>query len=198
MSTKSAFSVVGLAHKVCLAAEEQGYTPELLNTLAEDPALFRKMLYVQRGYAEVKAGDGVVDLDANPFIPRIGWEVDEHQKGGFFKWNQNQAQPYSAKQQKNGKVTQGYELRRELEGKRVFNANLLDYLFAHPHLIPEKWKQDKQGRTRYIFFWGTIYRDEDCDLYVRYLYWDGSKWDCGYRWLAKDWGVDDPAILRLG
>jgi len=32
------------------------------------------------------------------------------------------------------------------------NANVLDYLLAHPELIPEDWK------NKYVFFWGTIYR----------------------------------------
>ena len=53
MSAKSAFSV-GLAHKVCIAAENEGYTPELLNALAERPGLFRQLLQVQLGRAEVK------------------------------------------------------------------------------------------------------------------------------------------------
>ena len=44
MPAKSAFSAVDLAHKTCLAAEEQGYTLELMNALAEHPTLFRDML----------------------------------------------------------------------------------------------------------------------------------------------------------
>ena len=54
MPTKSAFSILGLAHKVCLAAEAQGYTPELLNSLAEDKNLFKNLLEVQMGRAEIK------------------------------------------------------------------------------------------------------------------------------------------------
>ena len=53
MVTKSAFSVVGLAHKMCLAAERQGYTPDLLNTLAEHPTLLGDMLKVQLGCASI-------------------------------------------------------------------------------------------------------------------------------------------------
>ena len=73
MATKSEFSVVGLVHKVCLSAEKQGYTPDLLNALAEDPNLFTQLLEVQRGNAEIKPFDfwrTVEDL-AIP-IPALG------------------------------------------------------------------------------------------------------------------------------
>jgi hypothetical protein len=43
----------GLAHKFFLAAEEQGYTPALMNQLAENPMLIGKFLAVQEGYGEI-------------------------------------------------------------------------------------------------------------------------------------------------
>ena len=74
MATKSAFSIVGLAHKVCLTAEAQGYTPELLNALAEHPTLFGDLLKVQRGLSEIRPIEHLIDLAALPFIPK-GWSV---------------------------------------------------------------------------------------------------------------------------
>ena len=47
MPTKSAFSVVGLAHKLFLAAEAEGIL-EMLNALAESPSLLAGMRSVQR------------------------------------------------------------------------------------------------------------------------------------------------------
>ena len=41
MAAKSEFSVLGLFHKLALAAEKQGYTPELLNQLAENQPFWR-------------------------------------------------------------------------------------------------------------------------------------------------------------
>jgi hypothetical protein len=195
MPTKSAFSIVGLAHKVCLAAEEQGYDPELLNALAENPTLLGQMLQVQRGFAEVKTIEHVIDLDADPFVPD-GWKVEKHQKGGLFKWVAAQVQFCLSKRQKSGSSIGGNDLRTELEGKPVFNANLLDYLLANKHLIPESWKQDEQGRTRYIFFWGTIYRRSDGDPCVRCLFWRGGQWGWDRSWLVNNWFVGDPAALR--
>ena len=189
MTTKSAFSVVGLAHKVCLSAEEQGYTPELLNSLAENSDLFRQLLQVQRGYAEMKLIKHVIDCDANPFVPD-GWKVEEHQKGGQLVWDASKVQLYLSDGQKNGKVIEGNKLRKELAGKPVLNANVLDHLLANPHLIPEEWK----GKV--IFFWGTIYCSSDGRLYVRCLYCFGDRWDLSCNWLGFGWHDDDPVALR--
>lgn len=188
MTTKSAFSIVGLAHKVCLSAEEQGYTPELLNALAETPDLFRQLLQVQHGYASITMMEHVIDCDADPFVPN-GWKVEEHQKGGQFKWNAAQVALYLSKFQKNG-VIEGNKLRKELVDKPVLNACVLDYLLAHPHLIPEEWK----GKA--VFFWGTIFRYADGYLCIRYLCWRGGWWDWGGLWLGRDWNGRSPAALR--
>src|SRR3989338_6119858 len=87
MSAKSAFSAVGLAHKVCLAAEEQGYTPELLNILAEHPTLLGELRKVQLGLSEIKLIPHAINCDADPFTPN-GYCVEEHRKGGIFIWDQ--------------------------------------------------------------------------------------------------------------
>ncbi|MBI3685129.1 hypothetical protein HY250_01875 [Candidatus Azambacteria bacterium] len=137
----------------------------------------------------------VIDCDAAPFVPK-GWSVEEHQKGGQFKFDPAQVRFYLSKPQQNEKWIKGNELRKELSGKPVLNANILDYLFTHPHLIPESWKKDEQGRTRHIFFWGTIYRDANGDLCVRCLYFFGGRWDWGDHWLGIGWSGRCPVALR--
>ena len=193
MSTKSAFSIVGLAHKLLLAAEEQGYTPELINALAEKPELFKQLLQAQLGYAEFKQIEHVINCDADPFIPN-GWTVEDHQKGGQFKFDAAQVELYLDKAQKKGSI-EGNKLRKELENKPVLNANILDYLLAHTELIPEDWKKDEKGNTRYIFFWGTIYRNSNGFLFVRFLYWFGDRWYWNLDWLDYDWNGSGPAAL---
>lgn len=196
MATKSAFSIVGLAHKVCLSAEGQGYTPELLNTLAEHVTLFRDLLQVQLGYAEIKMIEHIIDCDADPLIPAKGWKVEEHKKSGSFKWNPLAVEFYLSDSQKNGKVIDGNKLRKELAGKPVLNANVLDYLLKHPELIPDNWKKDEKGNTRYIFFWGTIYRGPGGGPSIRDLYWRGDGWHWHWRWLQVGWFEVCPAALR--
>ncbi len=193
MAKKSAFSIIGLAHKICLSAEEQGYTPELLNTLAENPSLFRQMLQVQLGHAEVIRSH-VIDCDADPFLPS-GWKVEEHRKGGSFVWNHNAVKLYLSDSQHDRKQIEGNKLLKLLADKPVLNANVLDYLFANKHLIPESMKKDEQGNIRHIFFWGTIYRDADGLLCVRYLFFYDGQWRWSYLWLDDVWLGYSPAAL---
>ena len=100
-----------------------------------------------------------------------------------------------SKRQQNGKQIKGYELRDELTDKPVLNANILDALYENTHLIPEDWKQDENGKIRYIFFWGTIYRFADGSLYVRYLCFYGGGWLRRFFWLSFDWSFNYPAAL---
>jgi hypothetical protein len=190
MATKSAFSSVGLAHKLCLAAEGQGYTPELLNALAEHQTLLGELRKVQLGLSEIKPIAHAIDCDADPFIPD-DWEVEEHTKGGIFTWDPTKVRLYLSKKQNAIKYILGNKLRKELKSQPVLNANVLDYLLARLELIPEDWK----GRA--VFFWGTIYRYSDDKLYVRYLYFsDNGRWLWGSRWLDDSFRSRNPAAVR--
>jgi len=140
------------------------------------------------GTSEVVIKDHVINCDANPFIPD-GWKVEEHQKGGQFKWDAKQVELWLSDGQKKGRV-EGNKLRKEMAKKTPFNANVLDYLLAHPELIPDEWK------GKYVFFWGTIYRDSSGDLYVRCLCWRGSRWDWSGGWVGGGWRGRGPAALR--
>ena len=111
----------------------------------------------------------IIDLAAGPFMPE-GWKGEEHQKGGQWEWDSTKVKLHLSDGQKDGRYIAGNKLREELKSQPVMNANILDYLLAHPELIPEEWK-DKA-----VFFWGTIYRRADGDLCVRYLCWSGGGW----------------------
>ena len=201
MPTKSAFSVVGLAHKLFLAAEAEGYTPEMLNALAESPSLLAGMRSVQLGLANIKPILHAIDCDSPVFIPD-GWSVlpdedDDPNKcqlpnrvKGVFTWDPTSAKLYLPKKQQGDKRIVGNDLRKELKSQPVLPANILDYLLANPHLIPEEYK----GKA--IFFWGTIYRSSDGHLCVRYLYWHGGRWLWSFSWLAHDFSGIGPALVR--
>ena len=176
------------------AFERNGWTPDDVKWLSTGDNLAR-ILEVRRGSAEIKSVEHVIDCDADPFIPE-GWRVEEHKKSGSFKWDPKQVQFYLSELQRKGKPIKGNKLRKELAGKPVLNANVLDYLLKHPHLIPEEWKEKTNGYTTYIFFWGTIYRGPYGYLYVRSLCWYGGGWSWGYDWLGHDWHADYPAALR--
>lgn len=170
-------------------AAKAGFNEDDFKKLGGNEDLMRQLHQVVRGLAEVKPVEHLVDLDAEPFTPD-GWKVEEHHKGGQFKWDAQKVKLYLSKKQKGSSYIEGNKLREELNGQPVFNANLLDYLLKNPHLIPEEWK------GKYVFFLGTIYRGSSGDLYVRYLYWGGSGWGWGGFWLGDDFGARGPAALR--
>lgn len=134
-----------------------------------------------------------IDCDVAPFIPK-GWNIEEHKKGGLLTW-ELQAQEtslYRSLRQQNGSRIAGNELRKEVKTQPVLNANVLDHLLVHTHLIPESWKDE------YVFFWGTIYRHPDSRLFVRYLYWNDNRWNWSCTWLAHVWCERSSAALRTG
>lgn len=131
----------------------------------------------------------VIDCDAAPFCPK-GWTVEEHRKGGQFEWNPNKVSLYLDESQQNGKVTVGNKLRKKLVNLEVANANMLDYLLAHPDLIPEEWKGEM------VFFWGTIYYySPDGTFFVRYLCRDEDCWYHDYEQLDNGWDSDRSAAI---
>lgn len=185
--TMSTMYSVGQMNQLGDALEAVGYSPDDVTKLRTSPhlAMIRGLI---RGQVEVTVTKHIIDLDADPFIPD-GWEVVEHQKGGQFEWDPAKVALYLSPNQQGDKTIKGDKLRQELKDRPVYNANQLDYLLANPQLIPDSWK------SKAVFFWGTIYRDSDGGLYVRYLYWGGDRWVWGFRWLGRDWRGDDPAAV---
>jgi len=133
----------------------------------------------------------VVDLDAVPFIPE-GWSVESHQPGGQFVFDAVQLKLHFDVDQQNSKYVKGTELRTKLKNVPVMNANMLDWYLAHPDRIPEDWK----GKA--VFFWGTVYRDQDGDSSVRFMFWDVGRWRWFAYWLDSHWSGGCPALVRAG
>ncbi len=135
-------------------------------------------------------GSKIVDLDADPFVPD-GCSVVQHRKGGMLDFDAAKiALHLSRKQEGNGEI-EGHKLREELKTQPVYNANLLDWYLrkGNQHLIPKEWK----GKA--VLFWGTIYRNQECILYVRFLYWDDDGWHWGYSWLNRNLYSNSPAAV---
>ena len=179
---------VGLAAKLKVAFARNGWTTELIDKACEGDKLgqFRQVLL---GHASVQVIEHLIDCDADPFIPN-DWKIEEHQKGGHFKWNASQVSLFLSDPQKKNKSIEGNKLRAILKGEPVLNANVLDYLLKNPQLIPEEWK----GKA--IFFWGTIYRHSGGLLCVRCLCWDDGRWRWLCFWLDRGFGGGGPAALR--
>ncbi len=140
-----------------------------------------------------------INCNATPFLPN-GWSVRPEDQitsavRGDFTLEPSKITPYFSEQQKNSKAVVGNDLRKELEGKPVLTAHVLDHLLADTDLVPESWKVDENGNTLYHFFWGTLYRASDGGLCVRYLCWCGDRWDWFSYWLGDRFDGQRPAVL---
>ncbi len=87
-----------------------------------------------------------------------------------------------------------YEYLKE-KNKNVLNATVWEYLKDHQDKIPEEWKLGIKGNAQYIFFWGTIDRSPDGNLYVRYISWTGGNWVFSSYLLSGNWHEDFPAVV---
>ena len=170
------------------ALEGAGFTPDDVTKLRSSPSLADIKL-VLLGRATIQVIQHLIDCDADPFVPP-NWKVEQHIKGGQFVFDPASVSLYLSKKQQNGNTILGDDLRKELRRKKVLNANVLDYLLAHPELIPEEW------RGKYVFFWGTIYRSSRGNLCVRCLCFSGGGWRSNYDWLGGRWCGSNPAALR--
>lgn len=190
--SKNTFEMgTGQAHELALAFGRNNWTNAEVKKLSEKDLLAQVRLVVL-GQAKIEIVKHVIDLDADPHLPD-GWKVEEHKRGGQFEWDPSKINLYLSPNQLGNKRIKGNDLRKELANKPVFNANLLDYLKANTSLIPDEWKKDEKGNTRYIFFWGTIYRRSGGYLCVRCLYWGGDGWVWSFSWLDGGWNYNDPA-----
>lgn len=177
----------GQTHQLMTKLEAAGYTADDITKLGQSKHL-PKIKDVLNGCAVISYPKHLIDCDAAPFQLN-GWSVEKHIKGGQFEWNPTRVKLYLAKSQKPGKLVEGNKLRKELEGQLVLNANVLDYLLAHPELIPDEWK----GKA--VFFWGTIYRYSNGNLFVRCLFWHDSRWDWDLGWLDSGFYDSFPAAV---
>jgi hypothetical protein len=184
-----------------------GWSPEDVKWLSTGNTL-DEVLSVRRGTHEIVRIRHTIDLGKAPMPPVHGYEVEKHEGEGVVEIelrsddnlyiDGKKVVLHLSERQQGGVTIRGYELRKELEsGKQVLlNSNVLDYLYEHPQLFPEHWKKDEDGKTRYIYFWGSIFRGpSDGRLSVRCLYWDGGSLDRRYRWLGGGWARRVPAAL---
>ena len=135
--------------------EAAGFTVDDVTKLRSFPEL-AALKRVLNGSSKIVVVKHIINCDAAPFVPE-GWKVESHKNLGQLEWDPTKIRLWLSNGQQDGSV-EGNNLHKELASEPVLNANVLDYLLAHPKLIPEEWK----GKA--VFFWGTIYRRSDGSL----------------------------------
>lgn len=170
---------VGLMHEAAITASKVGWEPEDLFKMVTNETLMRAIHGVLIGTHEIKPvvdQRHMIDCDADPYIPEK-WSVVEHQKGGVFEFDPSKIKLHVSDYQNQKDAVNGNRLREALRGRKVLNANVLDYLLLHPELIPETWKTEKKHSVKVIFFWGTIYQAGAQNLkMIRCLVWNFDRW----------------------
>lgn len=178
---------VGQANELKLAFRRAHFSNAQIKTLSEGLFL-RDVLKVINGEAEIKLKDHIIDGSCDPCIPD-GFKIEYHKKNGLFKFDTAKISLYLSLEQKRNYYIIGNDLRKEVAQKKIANANVLDHLILHQELIPEEW------RGKAIFFWGTIYRRHDGNLFVRHLYHRASKWRWNFSWLGRDFDFYHQALI---
>jgi hypothetical protein len=142
-------------------------------------------------------GRVLVDLDADPFVPD-GWQLVDHCRGGTFAWDLSKIGLYLAPEQKSGSSVLGYELLEILrQGPHVpFNANLVDFILANTHLIPDP------EIFCFSCAWGTRYKNRDGQECVRGLHYGPQEkvargWAPLGRLLCYRWYCTSPSLIWL-
>ncbi|MES2953315.1 MAG: hypothetical protein V4674_02045 [Patescibacteria group bacterium] len=173
METNTELSLdVGQANELKLAFRRTGWTNAEIKMLCEGSKL-RKVLLTLRGWAEISVPK--VDLSASPSLYSSLAVVQEHEVGPqHWEWDPGNTELYVHQYQRKGWALNTVELRKELAGRKTLNACLIDFLLAHPHLIPPEWE------SWHVLFLGTTYRDVMFDVSrIRYLYRKGTDWKGG-------------------
>ncbi len=88
-----------------------------------------------------------------------------------------------------------YEFLKE-KNTPVLNATVWEYLRDNESQIPEDWKFSSKNSAQYVFFWGTIDRSPDGNLYVRYITWSGGNWVFSNYLMSGNWHEDFPAVIK--
>lgn len=136
-----------------------------------------------------------IDTNVSPKLPFPGATIESNIEMGKISFDPTKFELYLDEGQQDGKYIEGYDLRKKLAKKNVVNAAFMDYLEAHPNLVPDSWKKNADGNTNYIYAWGTIFRNSDGNLFVRYWCWDDGALQSDYGWLVSGWDGQNPALV---
>lgn len=141
----------------------------------------------------------IIDTDQNPEVYGDLWTIAEN-------WSHHGKIVLSELLQKTDLYLDPVQIEGSIRGNdlyehlkerniNVLNATVWQHLKINSDQIPEVWKYGPKGNAQYVFFWGTIDRSPDGNLYVRYLSWTGGNWVFSNYLLGGNWHEDFPAVI---
>jgi hypothetical protein len=145
----------------------------------------------------------IIDCDAVPYIPEsLRYLVEDqlpNRVGGLFVWDPTRVtlfhpqfhfeefeDSWFGSKEQLASLSRSFEdVVRQLEGKKVLPAQVLEYLLKNTQLIPGAWIRDQVG------FYGSIYRSRQYGLKrVRTIAWNWS----GAYWSSSE-GFGDAVLV---
>jgi len=161
-------------------------------------------LFLKNGGKVIVDSPRVISIDRSiPFDPKTfignGWSIEEQDERAIALTEINLTEVmFDSTLEKGEKSIKGEDKLKRLKEKtnRIrLDAGIFKTLWENQILIPEKWKEQTNGNTTFIFFDGTVLRDSIGDRYVLFLYWNGGEWSWRCYWLENDWLANNPSAV---
>ena len=173
----------GQSHMLEGVFHRTGWDTTTVNMLADskNAALVKEFLL---GRAKIEIMRHVVDFESSPSLPYSQFQLLPEDQPANRVTGTWEIDPKAIKTLLTGDVKAPYgrltgkTLVSRLADKKVFGAQLLDYLIDHPEALPYEWTQKAAfdlGRTIVVYFLGTVYRGPRGTKYVRGFNMDGPR-----------------------
>lgn len=156
----------------------------------------RKWLFGKRSPSNERLRPWHIDCNARPMIPD-GLSIEPEDQIAnrvinVLTWHPQRIRLHVDDAQKTGNLL-GIDLMATLPRLllAVLPANVLDHLLRYPEFIPSDWE------GMHVYFWGTLYRNEERHLCVRYMCKDDEEWEDGYDKLIHPLRSTDAAAVLV-
>jgi hypothetical protein len=177
----------------------------ILQKIVDDPTEAGKQFtaFLKNGGKVIVDGSKIINIDrSQPFDPATfigsGWSIVEQDERAVALNEIDLTEVmFDTTLEKGEKSIKGEnKLNRLKEKGRIrLDAGIFKTLWENQHLIPEKWKEQTNGNTTYIFFDETVLRSPGGDRCVLYLFWIDGEWGWSSRWLEVGFSARSPSAV---
>ncbi len=130
-----------------------------------------------RGYGRIEPVRFNINLGVDPFLPE-GWAI---QSSRMYSSHSSIIYREGDGLYINSRLVRCVPTTDKKKSSSPLPAQVLDYLLAHPYLIPDSWKR-MEGHTPHIFFEGTVFKHNTGGDVVRGMYHDGERYKPDVIW----------------
>ena len=196
MSTSNLMLDVDQAGELKAAFRREGsWTNEEIKVLCERKGFLTEVRKALKGYSEIKLIEHSIGINRlEKFDPATfmgdGWTIEEEDERALTlaKIDLSQVQMVDLLKRSESNIKGEKKLKRLKEaGYICLDAKVFQTLWESKSLIPECWKEKVNGKTRSVFFDGTVLRSPAGIRLVLFLSWFNDMWHRNALWLECDW-----------